>query len=547
MTHTPRIHFAEAISEPLLLKNWFSTLSPPQQAGLKIFYGLPLNEQELNYWSIFQEHCTYDYLGYPTSITPTPYTPKEYFQLVGVIGRRSGKTAAWIATVVAYEAILGGHTEYLASNQECVIYQIAHRMDVAKLNMPFIRQVLESSKVLSKTVNHYGSEKYELKNGISLIPSPPSIKAQRGLAVPVFAADESGFWYTDPESANPDVEVERAISYAQLQFPNAKRIWASTPWTREGVLWKYYNAGTSGNKLPQSASKEEYQDVLVLHATTAAMENPRITRKALSRERLRDGDAFERESLARFVDSISGFLSSSLLQKSVEIGTAERAPFNPKEEEEGVKIPLYVAAIDPAFRHDSFAFTIVHKDMERGIIQDVVKRFTPVKGQRLNPSEVLDEIVPYLRQYNISILFSDQYQLETLQELAIQRGITIQGIDFTGKSKAKILGNLQQLVNQNKLHLLDPNVNLAAKEQLYELQILERRLGIGGSVLISAPPNKHDDMAMCLALAAYQASWLVPQDRPKEVKPPSHFELVIAKWKETQSAQSRGGGDWYYD
>lgn len=545
MKKTPRISFQEAISEPLLLYSWFSTLSPPQQVGLKAFYGLELTQEELHYWSIFQESCSYDYLGYPISSTPVPYTPKEYFQLVGVIGRRSGKTAAWIATILAYEAILGGHTEYLAEDQECVIYQIAHRMDVAKMNMPFLRQVLESSKLFSKTVSYYGSEKYELKNGISLVPSPPSIKAQRGLAVPVFAADESGFWYTDPDSANPDVEVERAISYAQLQFPNAKRIWASTPWTREGVLWKYYNAGTGGSKLPPTASKDEFHDSLVLHATTAAMENPRISRKALAREYRSDPDAFERESLARFVDSISGFLSSSLLQKAVELGTSERAPFKGKEGEPS-KIPLYVAAIDPAFRQDSFAFTIVHKDMEKGIVQDVVKRFTPIKGQRLNPSEVLDEIVPYLRHYNISILFSDQYQLETLQELALQRNITIQGIDFTGKSKAKIMGNLQQLVNQGKLHLLDPNLNLAAKEQLYELQILERRLGIGGTVLISAPQNKHDDLAMCLALAAYQASWLIPQDKPREEKPPTHFDLVVAQWKARQATQSRGG-DWYYD
>lgn len=542
---TPRIPFEEAINEPLLLQKWFNSLSNPQKVGLKAFYGLPLQDSELPYWSIFQESCTYDPLGYPTSITPIPYTPQEYFQLVGVVGRRSGKTASWIATIVAYESLLGGHTEFIASDQECVIYQIAHRMDVAKMNMPFIRQVFESSPILSKSVEHYGSEKYELKNKICIVPSPPSIKAQRGLAVPVFAADESGFWYTDLESANPDVEVERAISYAQLQFPHAKRIWASTPWTREGVLWKYYNAGTEGRKLPLNADKTEFSDVLVLHATTAAMENPRITRRALEREKLRDPDAFERESLARFVDSISGFLSSSLLQKAIDIGIAERAKPSIKDLPND-PTPRYVAAIDPAFRNDSFAFTIVHKDLQKGVIQDVVMRFTPVKGIKLNPSEILDQIHPYLLHYNIPLIFSDQYQLETLNELALQRGFSIQGIDFTGKSKAKIMGNLQQLLNQGKLHLLDPNVNMAAKEQLYELQILERRLGLGGSVLISAPQGKHDDMATCLALACYQAVWMLPEVKKEEKKPPTHFEQAILQWKQ-KNANRQGGGDWYYD
>lgn len=540
-----RIPFEEAISEKVLLKKWFSTLSKPQQVGLKALYGLELSEEELYYWSIFQESCSYDPLGYPLKVSIIPYTPQEYFQMVGVIGRRSGKTAAWIATVLVYEALLGGHTEFIASDQECVVYQIAHRMDVAKANMPFVKQVLESSTLLSKSVVHYGAEKYELNNHISIVPSPPSIKAQRGLAVPCFAADESGFWYTDPDSANPDVEVERALAYAQLQFPHAKRIWASTPWTREGVLWKYYNAGTEGRKLSPTSDKTEFQDVLVLHATTAAMENPRISRRALEREKLRDADAFERESMARFVDSISGFLSSSLLQQAIDIGISQRAAYSPTGDRHAEeRIPRYVAAMDPAFRNDSFAFTIVHKDMEKGVVQDVVLRFTPVKGVKLNPSEVLDTILPYIQAYNIPIVFSDQYQLETLQELALQRGFSIQGVDFTGKSKAKIMGNLQQLVNQQKIHLLDPSVNQAAKEQLYELQILERRLGLGGAVLISAPQGKHDDMATCLALAAYQAVWMLPDIRKETPKELSHFDLVVAQHKAKKANQ---GGDWYYD
>jgi hypothetical protein len=179
-------------------------------------------------------------------------------------------------------------------------------------------------------------------------------------------------------------------------------------------------------------------------------------------------------------------------------------------------------------------------------VQDAVLRFTPIKGVKLNPSEVLDTIAPYIKNYNIKVLFSDQYQLETLQELALQRGISIQGMDFTGKSKAKVMGNLQQLLNQSKLHLLDPNLNLAAKEQLHELLILERRLGLGGAVLISAPQGKHDDMAMCLALAAYQATWLSPEIKLEEPKPPTHFENVIAQWKQSNSNNHRGG-DWYYD
>lgn len=525
-----RIPFEEAISEPLLLKNWFygegtktnPGLSLPQQVGLKAFYGLPLNEEELKIWAIFQESCSYDPLGYASNIAPVPYNPKEYSQLTAVVGRRSGKTASWLATILTYEMLLGGHDEYRAKGQSCIGYMVAHRMPVAIENMGFIRQVIESSPVLKNEVEAYNSEKYLLKSGLAIVPSPPSMKAQRGLAVPVVCGDESGFWYTDSDSANPDFEVERAVEYAMAQFPHSKMVWASTPWTREGVLWKYFNAGTEGRKLPLGNDKSEFKGCLLLHASTAAMQNPRISKERLTRLLTRDPQAYERESLARFVDSVSGFFSADALKTTISSGLGIRK----LDKKENIKYN-YVAAIDPAFRHDSFAFTILHKDPEQGIVQDVVRRFTPLHNiSRLNPLEVLGEISQDLKEYGVKILYSDQYQLESLQQLAMQMGLVIIGMDFTGKSKAKMFGNLQKLVDQKKLHLLDPSVSEAARQQFYELQILERKLGSGGTVQISAPEGKHDDMACVLALAASAAMHQDPEVVPPPKKPPTLEERV---------------------
>ena len=81
-----RVPFALAIKAPKLLKKRFDRLSLPQQVVLKAFYGLPLNEQELIHWSIFQGGATYDKLGFVTSVTPVPYVPKEYDTLVLYMG-----------------------------------------------------------------------------------------------------------------------------------------------------------------------------------------------------------------------------------------------------------------------------------------------------------------------------------------------------------------------------------------------------------------------------------------------------------------------------
>jgi hypothetical protein len=444
-----------------------------------------------------------------------------------------------MAFICAYEASLGGHEEYIQPKQECLVYLIAHRLDLAKANMPFVRSILDDSPMLQKEIAAHTAERIELKNGLAIVPSPPSLKAQRGVAIPVVAMDEVGFWYSDPDAANPDFEVERAVSYSQAQFPNAKRIGISTPWTKEGLLYKYHKAGTEGNKLSPEVDKEEYKDILVCFSTTAAFENPFITRKKLERLRLRDAEAFERESLCKFLDSVSGFLSGQLVDIAAIKGGghAERSPVDAKDRIQ----PNYVASMDPAFRQDDFGFQICHKEAS-GIVVDVIRRWTPIRGQKLNPKEILTEITDLCKPYGIQLIYSDQYQLESLQQIALDMGMSIEGVDFTAKSKSKIYGNLQQLFNQQKVTLLDPDLNPDARVQQQQLVQLERRLTTNGGVLIGAPEGKHDDMCSILALGAFKAMWMDPDIKPDEVpREPTLFERGMATIRKRQQLAAMGG------
>jgi len=511
MSGSLRVPFEEAVSEKLLLKKRFDELSIPQQTILLAFYGCPLPTEEHKLaWAVFQESCDYDELGYPLNVRPFPYVPREYRQLYACCGRRGGKTDTIGATLLAYEATLAGHQEYIRPGQECFLYGIAHRLDNAKANMAFVRATLESSPLLSKEIGTVTAESIRLKNGLTILPSTANLRAQRGFAVPGLYMDEIGFWYSDPDAANPDTEVVRAVAYSQLQFPHWTRVAISSPWTKEGLLWKYRMAGTMGCRLPAGVSRTEFEDTLVVFATTAAMQNPRITRKALAQLKSEDPDAFSRESLCVFPDAISGFFAANALFACVERGVGER-PKLPREGHPEDSKPHYVCAIDPAFRFDSFAFCVAHRDAVKGVIVDAVRRWTPLRNQALNPRAVLAEMIPILRYYGINSIYSDQYHLESLQQLALDLGISIEGVDFTSKSKSKIYGNLQQLVNQNNLVLLDPDRSEPARFMLEELLRLERRILSGGTISIAAPEGRHDDMAAVLALAAFQATWLMPE------------------------------------
>lgn len=500
-----RIPFLEAISEPLLFKARFEGLSRPQQVALKVLNGCELTPEELPYWSMFQEAGTYDELGYAKSRGETPYIPRDYREAWIVVGRRGSKTDAIAATQVAYEAICGGHEDHVRKGQRALCFQIAQDLRMARYSLHFINAALESSPLGRKLKTQVTADRIDLANNITVAVVPPTLKSVRGYACPIAVMDEVGVWYQESDSANPDYEIYRALSPGQLQFPHRKIVGISTPWNKAGLLYKFYSAGTRGSKLHFSFAKDEFEDMLVLHAPTAAMENPLVTREFLERERNRDPKAFERECLAVFQDSISGFLPTALIERATDRGVVVRTP-EPRLS--------YVCAIDPAFRRDAFGLSLVHRDEKGDVVVDGVKRWLGTSEQPLDPKLVLYEIRQFLRPFGVDIVFSDQYHLESFSELALQQGITVVGVPFTSRNKAEMFGNLQQLFHQGRIRLVDD------AELLKELRMLERAL-TGQTVKIGAPPGFHDDLATTLCMAAAQAVNLYPEAVPEKPRPPT--------------------------
>jgi len=340
---------------------------------------------------------------------------------------------------------------------------------MARNSLHFIRAILESSPLLAKEMVQITADRIDLKNRFTIACVPATLKSVRGFASPVSVMDEVGVWYQEAESANPDYEIYRALSPGQIQFP----IGRSSPSAPRGTRPGSSSSTSSGHgrlQVPEHGSAEQYTEALVVNGPTAVMDNPMVTREFLTKERRRDERAFEREFLARFQDSISGFLPSSLVELARDQQVYER-PYDSRW--------TYYPAIDPAFRRDAFAFTIMHN--ENGtIVQDVVRRFVGDPDNPVNPMTVIDQIAPLIDKYHTSLVYSDQYQLESFGQLLRIKGITIVPVTFTAKSKAQLYGNLQQLFLQRKIRLLDDY------ETLRELKSLERTLTEGGQVSIAA-------------------------------------------------------------
>lgn len=511
-----RIPFQEATTEPLLFKKGFDKLSRPQATILKIIYGQELDQEELILWSAFSGAGVYDELGYLTGITHAiPYIPQEYADTTLIIGRRSGKTDKISSFVIAYEALCGGHKSRVSDRQDPVFLQVAQDLLTARANLrQFILEWISSSPIGKKELEFYGgsavtADSIRLKRALITV-GPPSIKL-RSQALAVCAMDELCVWPKDREASNPDIEVERAVLPAMMQFyPFDKLIKVSTPMTEDGLLWSAKNIGTRGELLANATERSAHARRLVLEAPTAAMGNPVATRAYLVEQRGKDPEAFPREYLAQFAKSVSGFLNTDLLRDSVASGVRVRPPESNQ---------FYVATLDPAFRRDAFAFTIGH--IEGGsFVQDYINAWRGTKDAPLRPGAVLDEITMISMTYGIRLLVSDQYHSESLMEMALARGMVVESLPMTGEIKHKMWSDFNSLLMQRKLVLLDH------ADLLDELMKMERVLTKFGNVQY-AGGGRRDDLAMVTALAVHKAMQLgEPTTRVSRTKPVSIVDQV---------------------
>ena len=384
------------------------------------------------------------------------------------VGVDPARVIASPETLLYSKLRFGGHEKRLAPGERAHIVLIAQDKRAARVLYRYVLAKLENSPMLSQLLQDVRKEEIDLTNRLTISIFPCSFRATRGFSIPVAILDELAFFRV--EGVNVDSEVINAIRPAQATFPRSKLIKISTPYAKQGELYRDF------------ANRHKRADLLVFRAASWKM-NPSIPKSFLDEERARDPEYFSREYAAEFSDAIASAFSRDAVEACV-IPDRYEVPF-----QAGVR---YIAAVDPSGGgRDEFTLSIVHRE-EDWVVQDCARAYYSKK-----PKDVVAEMADVLKSYNISTVVGDRYAGEWPRQAFRDKGITYELAPLTASESFL---ELLPKINQGSVELLDE------PRQTAQLIALERRRGRAGKDTLGHPQGAHDDRANALALAVYKAA-----------------------------------------
>jgi hypothetical protein len=200
---------------------------------------------------------------------------------------------------------------------------------------------------------------------------------------------------------------------------------------------------------------------------------------------------FRREYLAEFTDNALGWITPEILEPCILRGHRELPP---------VLNGVYVAAPDPAFRRSDFGFAVLHRSDVGHITVAYVRRWTGTKTNPVDLDSVCEHISETLARFGINVLLGDQFCFPLIKQRFVKFGILYREFPFGAHTRPLIYGNLRQLMSQQNIGITDD------PELSCQLLSLEEIRTPNGSVDIRPPGSNNDDMAICVAIAAYELS-----------------------------------------
>jgi phage terminase large subunit-like protein len=233
----------------------------------------------------------------------------------------------------------------------------------------------------------------------------------------------------------------------------------------------------------------------------------------------------------------------------------------------------YVMGLDVGIRRDATVATVCHLEDDR-VVLDRFEAWKPSHGETVELQVVEEWLEVTSRAYGKAPVIYDPYQAVQLSQRLRARGLEAREFVFSAQSVGRLAVTLHTLLRERRLALPDDETLL---EELSNVRLRETSPGV---LRLDHDPDKHDDHAIALALAAHHllegrqgsgatvfcyrcdpphdvtgpnATPCVPWDRPEQhmtkaglwVSGPPDLPSVDIESYFTRSQESNGGrADW---
>lgn len=411
--------------------------------------------------------------------------------MVLVCGVRGGKS--FLASCAAIWAALTADLSGLKKWEIPRVPIVAPHTDAAAATFVVLRGIVENSAVLRRFLDGDPSaDTLVLRRPdgrcveITVVAAHRGGLSMRNRWLAGFIADELAQF--GMETTGAVVNAEEIIRAAETRLlPGCIGWLISSPYGPQGALhdlWKRH-FGKPGSRF-------------VVHADTRAL-NPTFPQETIDAIRAENPDVAAREYDAQWLDPDTALYPAVHVDAAIRPGPAELRPREP-----GV---IYLAAIDPATRANSWTFIILGIYplppagwAGRRLRVALARQWTGSKTRPLNPGVVLDEIAKDCRRYGVDGVHSDEHSADALRELANDRGL-----GFNDRATGRHRTDMYESVGT---HLATGELELAPVPQL-RTDLLGVRKRVSGSTITIVLPKtadgRHCDYAACLAGVVWAA------------------------------------------
>lgn len=507
-------------------------LFPMQKLILKVFYGLPLDNEDKNIplpdelntkvigW--FTEQEMMDYLIESKRINIREYIPgKTRRELILCCGRRASKSNI-ISLVCGYEAYrmikMGNPQAYFGfpTGSEIDITSVASVDEQAATLFNMIKnRTLDCSflkgRIDASTQNYFSLlTDDDIKCGrdasIRVYCSGSGSASLRSKNNLIVVVDEAAHFPPMGKSSLPEVWQSLTPSVASFvpkgkTYGEGKIIMLSSPFAKSGMFWDKYKESF------------DYPDDMLMFQMYSSMINLKMDSAMLRGEQRRNKELFRCEYCGEFSDTVNGWIEPEVLLENVDKNrTINLARGNP-----GIN---YYMGIDFGGKIDGTSISIVHKEGENIILDyadvyyasgsDVWENIVPYY-QEVNKMFAGEEILPITRfadeikklcdKFNVVEGWFDQFNGYGLLELLKERKLT----QFSTKNVSsainiQVFQTTKSLLNSGLLKLFNHPVLIP------ELTSLEERRE-GNVIVVEAPQRMgfHDDISDSFARAVWSA------------------------------------------